>query len=96
MKFEEKLSDGARRGAGCLLVAVLAASGLACVPGARVASGQRAEERVVERLGGNRGDLRAGGGGAGAVRRAEGPLSEVTAVVSVANLQRLRELARVE
>lgn len=91
MKFSQKLSDGARGGVGCLLVAVLAASGLACVPGARAASGREGGERVVA----SRADLRAGGG-AGVVRRAEGPLSEVTAVVSVANMQRLRDVARVE
>lgn len=110
MKFEQKLSDGARRGAGCLLVAVLSASGLACGARARVEAGT-AQGAPIAGKREQRGDggARAGAGeeasgpearGAGREPHgggaSSGPLSEVTAAVSVANVQRLRDVARID
>lgn len=110
MKFEQKLSDGARRGAGCLLVAVLAASGLACGARARVeaetAQGAPIAGRREQRDEGGAGEGAGEGGrdpeaqGAGRETHgggaSSGPLSEVTAAVSAANVQRLRDVARID
>ncbi len=108
MKFEQKLSDGARRGAGCLLVAVLAASGLACGARARVEAGTAQGAPIAGRreLLGNGGEGAAEGvrdpeaQGAGREPHgggaSSGPLSEVTAAVSAANVQRLRDVARID
>lgn len=124
---EKKLSERVRRGVGrgvaALLVAVLTASGLGCVPKAKAGTAGSAEvgreasfasRGALLGDGGPRadeGDDRAAGS-VGGVERSEasgndgsdgqgnaaasGPLSEVSAAVSRANVQRLREVARID